>query len=64
MPLLTSESMRTPTELKTTRRRLDNMRKCVAKEVVRVRRRLHDHSARGEYYDVAEAALGDVHASS
>ena len=51
MPLLTS--MRTPTELKTTR--LDNMRKRVAKEVVR----LH-HSARREYV-VAEAALGDVH---
>ena len=51
MPLLTS--MRTPTELKTTR--LDNMRKRVAKEVVR----LH-HSARREYV-MAEAALGDVH---
>ena len=50
-PLLTS--MRTQTELKTTR--LDNMRKRVAKEVVR----LH-HTSRREYV-MAEAALGDVH---
>ena len=50
-PLLTS--MRTQTELKTVR--LDNMRKRVAKEVVR----LH-HTSRREYV-MAEAALGDVH---
>ena len=50
-PLMTS--MRSPTELKTTR--LDNMRKRVAKEVVR----LH-HTSRREYV-TAEAGLGDVH---
>ena len=50
VPLLTS--MRSATELKLTR--LDNMRKRVAKEVVR----LH-HTSRREYV-MAEAGLGDV----